>query len=157
MVVCEGYTDVIGFVRVGIPRAVATCGTAMTEDHIKSLKRFTRRIVLAYDGDEAGQRASDRVFEWEARHEVEISVLALDAATDPDELSRTNPAALVEAVEQATPILGFRVSGVLKSANLATPEGRARAASAALAVVRGTSEFIGAGSVRDGDRWVLPG
>ena len=135
VVVCEGYTDVIGFVRAGIPRAVATCGTAMTEDHIKSLKRFTRRIVLAYDGDEAGQRASDRVFEWEARHEVEISVLALDAATDPDELSRTNPAALVEAVEQATPILGFRVSRVLKSANLATPEGRARAASAALAVV----------------------
>lgn len=55
MVVCEGYTDVIGFNRAGIERAVATCGTALTEDHVKLIRRFADRLVLAYDADEAGQ------------------------------------------------------------------------------------------------------
>ena len=54
VIVCEGYTDVIGFAAAGVPRAVATCGTSLTEDHIRVLKRFTNRIVLAYDADEAG-------------------------------------------------------------------------------------------------------
>jgi len=54
-VVVEGYTDVIGFAEAGIPRAVATCGTALTEDHVKLLKRFSAdRLVLAFDADEAG-------------------------------------------------------------------------------------------------------
>ena len=90
-IVCEGYTDVIGFFGAGLPRAVATCGTALTEDHIKLLKRFTKRVVLAYDADEAGQAAAERVYEWEQRHEMEIAVLALPAGADPDELARSDP------------------------------------------------------------------
>ena len=62
---CEGYTDVIGFRRAGVPRAVATCGTALTEDHVRLLKRFTNRIVLAFDADSAGQTAAERVYEWD--------------------------------------------------------------------------------------------
>lgn len=134
-VVCEGYTDVIGFFRAGVPRAVATCGTALTEDHVRSLKRFTKRIVLAYDADEAGQHAAERLYEWEARHEVELSVLALPPGADPDELSRSDPDALAAAVAAAKPFLGFRVSRVLDGADVRTPEGRARAAEAALDVI----------------------
>jgi DNA primase len=134
-IVCEGYTDVIGFFGADLPRAVATCGTALTEDHIKLLKRFTNRVVLAYDADEAGQAAAERVYEWEQRHEIEIAVLALPPGTDPDELARSDPAALRDAVRDAKAFLGFRVDRVLAAANLRTPEGRARAASAALDVV----------------------
>ena len=61
VIVCEGYTDVIGFARAGIPRAVATCGTALTEDHVKLLARFAKRIVLAFDADAAGQGAADKL------------------------------------------------------------------------------------------------
>jgi DNA primase len=136
VVVCEGYTDVIGFFEAGVPRAVATCGTSLTEDHIRVLKRFTNRIVLAYDADEAGQAAAERVYEWEQRHEIEVMVLALPAGTDPDELARSDPAALVTAVADATSFLGFRVARVLRAANLSTPEGRARAAAAAMDVIR---------------------
>jgi len=71
-VVCEGYTDVIGFFRAGVPRAVATCGTALTEEHVRSLQRFTKKLVLAYDADEAGQAASERVYEWEQLYEIEV-------------------------------------------------------------------------------------
>lgn len=135
VVVCEGYTDVIGFARAGIPRAVATCGTALTEDHVRQLKRFTRRLVLAYDADDAGQAAADRVYAWEKTHEIEVAVVALPPGSDPDELARTSPETLHAAVEEARPFLEFRVERVLGAAELGTAEGRARAADAALAVV----------------------
>ena len=135
-IVCEGYTDVIGFHRAGLPRAVATCGTALTEDHLRTLKRFTNRIVLAYDADEAGQAAAERVYEWERKFDLQVSVLALPPGTDPDELAQSDPAALATAVEDARPFLGFRVERVLRAADLTGPEGRARAAGAALDVIR---------------------
>ena len=135
MVVCEGYTDVIGFARAGIPRAIATCGTSLTEDHVKMIRRFTRRLVLAYDADEAGQAASERVYAWEQAHDIEVAVVALPAGTDPDELAQSSPETLRQAVAEARPFLAFRVDRVLGGADLRTPESRARAADAALAVV----------------------
>ncbi|UDY35810.1 DNA primase [Dermatobacter hominis] len=135
VLVCEGYTDVIGFARAGVQRAVATCGTALTEDHVRILKRFTRNIVLAYDADEAGQSAAERVYAWEQAHDIQFSVVSLPPGTDPDELARSDPQALHAAVDGPRPFLEFRVSRVLGSADLSGPEGRARAAEAALEVV----------------------
>ncbi len=60
VIVCEGYTDVIAFFNAGLPRAVATCGTALADEHFRMLKNFATRIVLAYDADAAGQNAADR-------------------------------------------------------------------------------------------------
>ncbi|GEM_PF-31491 len=134
-VVCEGYTDVIAMFEAGLPRAVATCGTALAEEHFVLLRNFARRIVLAYDADRAGQAAAERFYEWESRHELDIAVAALPAGTDPADLGRRDPGALVRAVGEARPFLAFRVDRVLSAANLATPEGRARAAEAALSVV----------------------
>ncbi len=135
VVVCEGYTDVIGFHRAGVPRAVATCGTALTEEHVQQLKRYSRRLVLAYDADDAGQAAADRVYAWEQTHDIEVSVVALPAGADPDELARTSPDTLRAAVAEARPFLAFRVDRVLAAADLRTVEGRARAAEASLVVV----------------------
>jgi DNA primase len=135
-IVCEGYTDVIGFATAGVPRAVATCGTALTEDHIRLLKRFTNRIVLAFDADAAGQNAAARVYEWEQKHTVEFAVADLPAGVDPADLAREDPARLVAAVTGARPFLGFRVERALAGGDLRTPEGRARTAEDALAMVR---------------------
>ena len=135
IVICEGYTDVIGFGRAGIPRAIATCGTALTEEHVKMLKRFTRRLVLAYDADDAGQAAADRVYAWERTHDIEVAVVALPEGTDPDELARTSPELLQEAVRSARPFLDFRVDRVLAGADFRSAEARTRAADAALEVV----------------------
>ncbi len=136
VIICEGYTDVIGFDRVGLPRAVATCGTALTEDHLRSLRSFARRIVLAFDADAAGQAAADRVYEWERRFDLDVSVAAMPEGSDPADLARTAPDVLRAAVEKAVPLLGFRVARVLDAARLSTPEGRTRAAEAALDVIR---------------------
>jgi DNA primase len=135
VVICEGYTDVIGFHRAGIPRAVATCGTALTEDHLRKLRRYTDRVVLAYDADDAGQNAAERMYAWEADLDLRVSVLALPAGSDPDELSRTNPEALKEAVANAQPFLAFRVARSLAGGDLSNAEGRARVAEAALAMI----------------------
>ncbi|MGH9075057.1 MAG: toprim domain-containing protein, partial [Acidimicrobiales bacterium] len=135
VVVCEGYTDVIAFFQAGLPRAVATCGTALAEDHFGLLRNFARRVVLAYDSDRAGQAAAERVYEWERRHELDIAVAALPPGTDPADLGQRDPEALRAAVEEAKPFLSFRVERVLGGADLSTAERRARAAEAALAVI----------------------
>ena len=142
VVVCEGYTDVIGFARAGIERAVATCGTALTEEHVQLLSRFTRRIVLAYDADEAGQSAAERVFAWEKAHDVGFWVVELPGGADPDELAAEDPAALAAAVAAARPFLEFRIQRALAGGDLDTPEGRARAADAALEVVAGHPDAL---------------
>ena len=136
VVVCEGYTDVIGFFTAGLPRAVATCGTALADEHFRMLKNFARRVVLAYDADAAGQAAAERFYEWEQRYEVDIAVADLPPGADPGDVARTDPAALKAAVEQARPFLAFRLERVLRTADIRSPEGRAKAAEAGLGVIR---------------------
>ena len=135
VIVCEGYTDVIGFHRAGVARAVATCGTALTEEHVRLLKRFANKVVLAFDADAAGQGAAERFYEWEKRYEVQVSVARFPAGKDPGELASSDPAALVEAVTHAKPFLGFRLDRVLASEQLTTPESRSRVANNAMAVI----------------------
>jgi len=134
-IVCEGYTDVIGFADAGMPRAVATCGTALTEEHFRILKRYARRVVLAFDADAAGQAAAERFYEWEKAYEIDVAVADLPPGVDPADLARTDPAALAASVAQATPFLGFRVHRALAGGSVSSPEGRARTADAALAVI----------------------
>ncbi|HYN32764.1 MAG TPA: DNA primase [Ilumatobacteraceae bacterium] len=135
VVVCEGYTDVIGFHRAGVTRAVATCGTALTEEHVRLLKRYASKVVLAFDADAAGQGAAARFYEWEQTHAVEVSVARLPAGKDPGDLAQSDPAALAQAVDLAMPFLGFRLQRTLNSRPMDSPEHRARLAEEAMAVV----------------------
>ncbi len=135
VVVCEGYTDVIGCFQAGVPWAVATCGTALAEEHFTLLRNFAKRIVLAYDADAAGQSATSRVYEWERKHEVDVVVADLPGGSDPGDLARSDPGALARAIKEARPFLQFRVDRMLGAGDLRTPEGRARAADAALTAV----------------------
>ena len=134
-VVCEGYTDVIGFHRSGVPTAVATCGTAFTEEHVKLLKRYTSRVVLAFDADAAGQGAAERFYEWERKYDIEVSVAKLLGGKDPGDLAQSDPESLPLAIEQASPFLAFRIDRVLATMPSDTPEHRTRAAESAMAVV----------------------
>ena len=136
-IICEGYTDVIGYATADISRAVATCGTALTEEHVKLLKRFSAdRLVLSFDADAAGLAAAERVYAWEKAYELDIRVAALPPGVDPDDLARQDPAGLQRAVDDAVPFLKFRLDRVLDGGDMSTPEGKARAAEAALDVVR---------------------
>ncbi|HYA67234.1 MAG TPA: toprim domain-containing protein, partial [Acidimicrobiales bacterium] len=135
VVVCEGYTDVIAFFQADLPCAVATCGTALGEEHFRLLRNFAKRVVLAYDADAAGQSGANRVYEWERHHEVDVAVAALPSGADPADLVRSDPGQLRAAVVDARPFLRFRVERVLAAADLRSAEGRAKAAESALAAV----------------------
>jgi DNA primase len=135
VIVCEGYTDVIGFHRAGISRAVATCGTALTEEHVRLLKRFANNVVLAFDADQAGQGAAERFYEWESRYKASVSVARFPEGKDPGDLASSDPEGLAQAVKNAQPFLGFRLQRVLSAASIASPEARSRAAEQAMAVV----------------------
>jgi DNA primase len=137
VVVCEGYTDVIGFAAAGVPRAVATCGTALTDEHVRVLTSFARRIVLAFDADSAGQNAAERFYAWERQHHVDVAVAALPPGVDPADLAREDPGALEASVRDALPFLQFRLNRILDAAPLDTAEQRARAAEAAVGVLAG--------------------
>ncbi len=135
IVICEGYTDVMAFILAGIPNVVATCGTALADDHFQLMKNLARRITLAYDADAAGQAAAERAYQWEQRYEVEFRVADLPAGRDPADAWRDDPATLVAAYERAAPFLQFRLDRLLRAADTASLEGRARAAQAAAALV----------------------
>ncbi|MDQ1515860.1 MAG: primase [Actinomycetota bacterium] len=134
-VICEGYTDVIAFFGAGVPRAVATCGTALTEDHVRVLRNFAPNLVLGYDADDAGQNAALKIYQWEASYEIRLSVADLPPGKDPADVGQEDPARLAAAVEAARPFLQFRLERLLRGADLASVEGRAAAAKAAVALV----------------------
>jgi DNA primase len=135
VVICEGYTDVMAFVLAGVPNVVATCGTALADEHFTMLKNFARKVTLAYDADAAGRAAAERCYQWEQRFEVQFQVADLPPGRDPGDLWPDQAPALVAAVERAAPFLEFRVDRLLEAGDLSTIEGRARAAGAAATLV----------------------
>ena len=135
VIVCEGYTDVIGFHRAGIPRAVATCGTALTEEHVRLLKRYASKVVLSFDADAAGQGAAERFYEWEEKHKVEVLVARLPDGKDPGDLASSQPEALVAAIDKPVPFLKFRLDRTMRGRQKDSPEHRVRLAEDAMAVV----------------------
>ena len=135
IIVCEGYTDVIGFHRAGVPRAVATCGTAFTEEHVRLVKRYASRVVLAFDADAAGQGAAEKFYEWEEKYQVEVAVAHFPQGKDPADMASNDPTGLGAAIDQAEPFLRFRLQRVLGSRPATSPEQRARAAESAMALI----------------------
>lgn len=93
VVVVEGNMDVIASYQAGIKNIVASAGTAMTEQHLKTLKRFTGDIRLSFDSDQAGLAATERVIPLAQKTEVNLKIISLTDAKDPDELLHKSPPA----------------------------------------------------------------
>ncbi len=102
-VLMEGYFDVVGAHRAGIRSAISTSGTALTEVQVRLLRRFADEVVLCFDGDAAGQRAGQAAVGLVVRAGMGCRLLTLPAGTDPDDLSRSDPAQLRELVDEAPP------------------------------------------------------
>lgn len=130
--VTEGYTDVIALHKIGITTAVATCGTALGEDHLAALKRFCDRVVLAFDADAAGAVASERAFGLHASVGLEVLVAAIPAGKDPADVALTEGEDSVRLMlEAAIPLMRFVLEAEISRHRLDTPEGKARAVRAA--------------------------
>lgn len=111
-VICEGQLDVIACHELAeVRNAVAALGTAFTEEHARLLAKYARKVVLCYDGDAAGIKASEKTFRILARAGLEVLQAALPAGEDPDSLIRTRGAqALQQAIAEARPYLEQRAT-----------------------------------------------
>ena len=129
-VVVEGYTDVIAFHLADLPLAVATCGTALGEAHFDLLRRFSSRIVLAFDADAAGAGAAVRGDDLRITSELglDLRVAMMPEGRDPADLVFEDKGDLLrEAVDGSAPITEFRLNRLLGQYNLGEREARTRA------------------------------
>jgi DNA primase len=128
--VVEGYMDVVALAQMGFENAVATLGTACTEEHVRKLFRFTDAVVFSFDGDAAGRRAATRALDAALPHATDlrsIRFLFLPPEHDPDSFVREQGAPAFErAIAQAVPLSRQMLDVAREGCDLGTPEGRAR-------------------------------
>ncbi len=126
-VLVEGYMDAIAVARAGIANVVASCGTSLTEPQVKLLNRFTRRIIVNYDPDTAGQAATERSLTILLEQGAEVRVLALPGGKDPDSFIRSEgAAAYTKLLKEAPPYVDYLISRARKM-DMSTAEGKLRA------------------------------
>jgi DNA primase len=126
-VLVEGYMDAIAVARAGVSNVVASCGTSLTEPQVKLLGRFTRRVIVNYDPDTAGQAATERSLAILLEQGVEVRVLALPGGKDPDGFIRSEgAAAYTKLLNEAPPYVDYLISRARKM-DMSTAEGKLRA------------------------------
>jgi len=114
MVLCEGYFDVIACHEAGVRGAVASLGTALSEEHADKLARWSDELVVLYDADSAGQKAAERALEVLKPKKLAVRVALMPKGSDPDTLLReSGPEAVKQAVEGATTPTAFRIRQIV--------------------------------------------
>ncbi|MDQ0796497.1 DNA primase [Streptomyces sp. B1I3] len=140
-VVVEGYTDVMACHLAGVTTAIATCGTAFGNDHIKILRRLlmdngSARVIFTFDGDAAGQKAALRAFEDDQKFAAETYIAIAPDNMDPCDLRLAKgDDAVRDLVEPRTPLFEFALRQIVGRYDLETPAGRAAALDEAAPVV----------------------
>src|SRR2546430_6077612 len=130
-ILVEGYMDAIAVARAGISNVVASCGTSLAEPQIKLLQRFTKRVIVNYDPDAAGQTATERSLSLLLEQDFEVRVLALppvgDKKADPDLFIREMGAeAYLKMVKEGPPSVDYLIA-LPRQMDLTTGEGKLRA------------------------------
>jgi DNA primase len=126
-VLVEGYMDAIAVARAGISNVVASCGTSLAEPQIKLLGRFTKRVIVNYDPDTAGQAATERSISILLEQDFEVRVLALPGKADPDKFIREQGAdAYMKLVKESPPYVDYLIARA-RQMDMATAEGKLRA------------------------------
>lgn len=124
-ILCEGYMDVISMHQAGIDTAVCACGTALTADQVRLISEYADEVILCYDSDEAGQKATNRSLELFRSSPVKVGVLTIPGAKDPDEYIKKYGAerfrALLDGVGNA---LEFRLGQVRKKYDITKDKDR---------------------------------
>ncbi|SMC18883.1 DNA primase [Clostridium acidisoli DSM 12555] len=122
-IIVEGYMDCIALHQCGITNAVASLGTALTQSQAKLLKRYADNIIISYDADTAGQKATIRGLKILKDNGLEVKVLKVPRGKDPDEFVRKNGReAFEELIKNAMPLIDYRIKSVEEGLNLSDDE-----------------------------------
>lgn len=124
-ILCEGYMDVISLHQAGFDTAVAACGTALTPEQVKLLGEYADEVVLCYDSDEAGQKATARSLGLFADSPVKVSVLNITGAKDPDEyIKKYGKERFAQLLDGSNNAIEYKLARVRAKYDLAQPAGR---------------------------------
>lgn len=137
VVIVEGNMDAISSHQAGVKNVVATAGTAMTATHLKTLARFASDVRLAFDGDEAGLRATERAIELSQGLAIDLKIISMpDSAKDPDELINQDVKLWQQAIAQAVPAVDWLMAQYSRRYDLATVQGKRDFSRKLMAVVK---------------------
>lgn len=124
-ILCEGYMDVISMHQAGYRTAVCACGTALTQEQVKLLSEYADQVVLAYDSDEAGQKATARSLELFKQSPIKVTVLNIPGAKDPDEFIKKNGAeAFRQLLDGSSNEVEYNLAKLRAKHDLTTDSGR---------------------------------
>lgn len=139
LILCEGYMDVIALNRAGFKNAVATLGTALTQEQAMLMKRYADEVIICYDADEAGQKATARAIGLLRNAGLLIRVLNIPEGKDPDEFIRnkgqSGPAAFKNLLENSGNDVEYRLTKLKSQFDLNRPDQKASYMSEALKVI----------------------
>jgi DNA primase len=139
LILVEGYMDVIALFQYGIKNVVAALGTAFTEHHVKLLERYVNSVVLCFDGDQAGEKATMRAIDILKKSDLEIKVLRLNAEDDPDSFIRKNGSdAFLERVKNSKTVIDYLLDNLMRNNSLKTHEDRIRYVNEAVPILQNT-------------------
>ena len=142
-VIVEGNLDVVSSHQVDIRQVVATAGTAMTEHHLRALKRLTSDIRLAFDGDKAGIAAAERAVTIASAIEVDISIVSMpDDAKDPDELIQRDPELWRQAITHTTPAVEWVLQQYGLRYDIKSAEGKRKFSTAAVELLQSLKDLV---------------
>ena len=135
VVIVEGYTDVMAAHLAGVTTAVATCGTAFGDEHIRVIRRllmdddaFRGEVIFTFDGDAAGQKAALRAFDDDQKFVAQTFVAVASNGMDPNELRQSGgDEAVRDLIARRVPLFEFAIKSVINNYDTATPEGRVTA------------------------------
>ena len=143
IILCEGYMDVIALHAAGFENAVATLGTALTQEQARMLTKYTKKVVLLYDSDEAGQRATDRAIKILAEVGMDVRILKLNGAKDPDEYIKKFGADRFRALlGESRTGFDFKVARVLSTLDVQIPEEKIKASNAICEIIADSSSSV---------------
>lgn len=142
-VLVEGNLDVVSSHQVGVMQVVAAAGTALTEQHLRTLKRFTSTIILSLDNDKAGLAATERTIPIAQQLDVNLKIISLPAdAKDPDELIQESAEAWRAAITADQPVVDWVLSQYEQRNDMATANGKRQFSTASLAVIKNVKDPI---------------
>lgn len=143
IILCEGYMDVIAMHAAGFPFAVATLGTAIRPEQARLLSRYTKKVILSYDSDEAGQRATEKAIALLEEVGLEVTVLRVEGAKDPDEYIRARGADNFRALlGESHSKFDFNFNKILRKYDLNIPQQRIEAIDALCDVIAGVYSSV---------------
>ncbi len=129
-ILCEGYMDVIALHAAGFTNAIATLGTAITPEHARIIKRYVSKVVLSYDNDEAGRKASDRAIALLNEVGVDSRILVMEGAKDPDEfIKKHGKEAFRRLLDKSRSRFDYVIETVVSKYNIDNADDKIKAAS----------------------------